>query len=222
MAYVSVCLFCEIEKMNDVEITKYPLTVLIEHKWRFLVLFLLVFFFTLLPLSFIGFVPQSIDASFGKSTEVVAIESATPMRIVIHRIGVDVNIENPESREIAVLDEALKGGVVHYPGTGTLEEDANIFLFGHSSYLPIVFNKNYQAFNGLQKLQEGDEILVQSDTTEYVYRVSSVRLAKADEALIDLRKGVRKLTLSTCNSFGDIGERYIVEALFVESNLFTS
>jgi len=53
-----------------------------------------------------------------------------------------VNVLNPQSRDIKVLDEALNSGAVHYPGTGSLTEDANVFIFGHSSFLPNVINKN--------------------------------------------------------------------------------
>jgi len=99
----------------------------------------------------------------------------------------------------------------------TFNQDANIFLFGHSSFLPNVINKNYQAFNGLRKLKGGEEVFVDSLTTRYVYKVAKISLVDASEINIDLRRGTRKLTLSTCNSFGESSERYVAEAVFVDS-----
>ncbi|MEX0651848.1 MAG: sortase [Candidatus Paceibacterota bacterium] len=213
------------------EIKKTTLVVL-EHKWEFLPIFLAVFFILFSIASLIGFVPEPKEDSVtgvaykniekAEASEVVTtVVSANPVHITIPSVGVDVNVENPESREIAVLDSALNKGAVRYPGTGSLTEDANIFIFGHSSFLPNVINKNYQAFNGLKRLKGGEEIFVDSADTRYVYRVSVVAMAQASEIKVDLSQGVRKLTLSTCNSFGSESERYIVEADFVGSYSLT-
>lgn len=156
------------------------------------------------------------DISANDNGTEIAVGDATPQRIIIDVIGTDVNIVNPESQNIAVLDEALKRGVVHYPGSGDLEDNSNLFLFAHSSYLPVVQNELYRAFNGLNKLVSGDVIRVQSGGYEYRYSVVSVELVNADEALVELSNRAKKLTLSTCNSFGDPGERFVVEADFLE------
>lgn len=201
-------------------------TILFKQKWEFLYLFLLMFFLSFLILFLIGFVPEytptsahtPVTSAYAETSEVVQHgELGEPVRITIPKVGIDARVENPESRDIEVLDRALSRGAVHYPGTGTLEEDANIFLFGHSSFLPNVINKNYQTFNNLGKLAYRDEIFVDSENTRYVYRVTSVTLAEADEIKVDIRRGVRKLTLSTCNSFGAESERYVVEADYAGS-----
>ena len=145
----------------------------------------------------------------------ILVDDVAPQRIIIDAIGTDMNIVNPESQNIAVLDEALQRGVVHYPGSGNLEDHSNLFLFAHSSYLPVVHNELYRAFNGLNKLVNGDIIRVQSDGYEYRYAVVSVELVNADEALVELSNREKKLTLSTCNSFGSPGERFVVEANFL-------
>ena len=202
--------------------------ILLEERWKFLFLFLLMFFLSFLLLFSVGFVPDyafetpssSVTSAYAETSEMpVQSVSEVPVRIVIPKVGIDVHVENPESRDVEVLDQALNKGAVHYPGTGTLEEDANIFLFGHSSFLPNVINKNYQAFNNLSKVTYDDEIFVDSEDTRYVYRVTKVTLAEADEIKVDLRRGVKKLTLSTCNSFGAESERYVVEALYAGSYL---
>jgi len=158
---------------------------------------------------------SALSGPSGEETDsTVSIESV-PERIVIEALGVDAPVNNPQSRDIGVLDEALLTGVVHYPGSGDLEDHTNLFLFGHSSYLPVVRNQMFRVFNNLNKLKAGDLIRVRSDFYEYRYSVSSVELVNADEALVELSSREKKLTLSTCNSFGDPGERFVVEADFL-------
>lgn len=147
----------------------------------------------------------------------VAQEDGTPTRIVIDAIDVDAPIENPKSASIDVLDSALLSGVVHYPGSGNLDEHTNVFLFGHSTGFRVVQNEMFKVFNGLKNLKENDLIRVQSATHEYVYRVTSVTLTTAEDATVELSTREKKLTLSTCNSFGDKQERYVVDADFVGS-----
>ena len=119
--------------------------------------------------------------------------------------------------DLAELDEALKTGSVHYPGSGNLEDTSNLFLFGHSSYLPDIINDAYTAFNGMQDLEDGDIIRVQSATHEYFYTVDFVELEDANDEWVELSNTEKKLTLSTCNTFGRKQDRYVVEAQFVGS-----
>ena len=187
---------------------------------RFFVVFFLVFFVTSVILFIIDFVPekptQDSEPTHTEQTldneqkEVLALES--PTRIVISDIGVDTVIENPTSLSVATLDHALLSGAVRYPDSALLGENATMFLFGHQSYLPVVKNKAFKAFNDLQKLEEGDIIRVYSETAVYEYAVRSVSLVEASEALVPLVQGERTLVLSTCNSFGEPGERYVVQA----------
>lgn len=142
-----------------------------------------------------------------------------PTRITIPNSGTDVMVLNPDSLDMADLDNALLDGVVRHPQSAHFADTGNILIFGHSSYLPNVFNENFQAFNGVQDLNWGDEITLYSETgTEYVYRVSRVYRVKASETIIDNSRGKGKLTIVTCNSFGSKDDRYIVEATLVESN----
>jgi len=138
-----------------------------------------------------------------------------PVWVVIESVGIDFEIINPQSRDVTILDRALMEGVVHYPGSGSLEESTNIFLFGHSSHLPKVQNPAFQAFNNLEKASVGDIVRVQSEDAEYRYEVRTVLLTDANDALVSLSEGERRLTLSTCNSFGAQTERFVVEADFI-------
>src|SRR3989344_627285 len=112
--------------------------------------------------------------------------SEVPLRIVAKSIGLDKTIANPNSTDVETLDIALLGGTVRYPTSARLGEEGTVLIFGHSSYLPIVRNQNYKAFNGIQKLTAGETVSVYSATAEYRYTVTGVRLANATEDVVEL------------------------------------
>lgn len=135
-----------------------------------------------------------------------------PTRVVIEKVGVDTPVSNPRSTTLASLDNALLTGAVRFPGTASLDTQGSVVIFGHQSYLPVVHNKAFKAFNDLQKLTQGDTISVYSGNTEYRYAVRSVMLVTTDYGSIPLETVGRTLTLVTCNSLGEKEERYIVKA----------
>ena len=135
-----------------------------------------------------------------------------PTRIVAKSIGLDKTVANPDATDVDTLDKALQGGTVRYPTSARLGEEGTVLIFGHSSYLPVVRNQNYKAFNGIQKLKEGETVSVYSATTEYRYAVSGVRLANATEDVIELPATGKFLTLVTCDSFGKKSDRFVVVA----------
>ncbi len=149
--------------------------------------------------------------------ETVESIDALPVEIIFDSLDRRVVVFNPESDANEVLDEALLRGVVRHPGSADFENTGTIFLLGHSSYLPVVNNKNFQAFNGIQKMKWGDTIRLRSSDTEYVYSVDRVYQAKASDASVDIQHEIGKLTLATCNSFGTKEDRYILEATLVDS-----
>ncbi|MFA6273389.1 MAG: sortase [Candidatus Paceibacterota bacterium] len=138
-----------------------------------------------------------------------------PIRLMIEKIGVNSPVENPQSRDLTVLDEALLKGVVHYPGSGSLESNTNMFLFGHSTNWVVVNNQAFKSLNRLNELRLGDEIKLFSDEKEYRYKVTKVELVDQNEVLVKFEVGKRKLTLSTCDSFGKKTDRFVVEADYI-------
>ena len=141
----------------------------------------------------------------------IEADAKVPIKIIIDAIGVNSSIQNPDTKNVRELDEFLKRGVVRYPGSGFLGQ-GNMFLFAHSTSIKVVHNQAYKAFNNLDKLNKGDEIRVQSKDREYVYRVSSVRLVDESRALVEFDTTRNMLTLSTCNTFGEKQQRFVVEA----------
>lgn len=203
--------------------------------WRRKVPFFVVFFvavlITLAFLTVIDFVPEPVTEEPAgdvpePATTVIdqePVETAPidpyPTKIIFDSLDREVTVLNPASRTVADLDEALLGGAVRHPDSADFTEPGNIFILGHSSYLPNVFNKNFQAFNGIQELEEGDVIRLQSDTAEYTYVVERVYMAQASEVFVPFTPGEAKLTLTTCNSFGSKEDRFVVEAVYVGENL---
>lgn len=197
----------------------------------FATLFILIFTISYFGLYYFGLVPKEIDES-GRETVLDkirqnAIESVSfddskdsqnigdiPVRLKIPSIGIDMIVQNPQTKDPVLLDENLKNGIVRYPDSG-LSGNGNMLLFGHSSNWQVVKNPNYKALNGIEKLKEGEEIFIKGEKGgTYVYIVRTVRMAPASEILVDFSKKENLLTISTCNTFGAKQDRYIVEAEF--------
>jgi len=158
-----------------------------------------------------------------QQTEVDAtnVVPAFPDRLVIPSLGKDLPTSNPQSRNIDVLDKALKSAVVRYPDSATLgEKGRNTLIFGHSSKLPIVRNKMYKAFTGIEKLKVGELIQAYSGSDVYSYRVTRVYRADANDDRIALSvPGENRLTLLTCDTFGKRSDRWIVESELIGKNI---
>ncbi|MDP3727203.1 MAG: sortase [bacterium] len=140
-------------------------------------------------------------------------------RIIIPTIAVTAPVIFPESADLAALNAALLQGVVHYPGSALPGDPGTVFLFGHSTGLAVVHNKNFEVFNRLSELRGGDIVRLAYGEREYWYRVRSIELKRTDAAVIDLApSGVPRLVLTTCNVFGGVDDRFIVTADFMESH----
>jgi len=195
-------------------------------KFEFLGVYLVVFFVGLVMLQELGVAPfqlaQADNHVPAPITETVAVvnipdeaKSQSPKRIEIPKVGIEASVENPETTDIASLDEALLSGTVRYPTSATLGEDGNMVIFGHSSHLPVVHNQAFKAFNDIEKLTVGDTIIVYGSTYRYVYAVESVEQADAESDLIPLDVEGVKLTLSTCDTFRAKSARFVVTATLV-------
>lgn len=168
------------------------------------------------PESNVAVEPTELAIAATEMTEPTVFETILPNQLYIEKLDKTIPVLNPTSRTITDLDEALLSGVVRHPDSATLAQDGNVFILGHSSYLPNVLNENFQAFNGIQNLEWGDEIEVSSGDQVFVYRVEKVYQAKAQDVTVPIAGEEKLLTLATCNSFGSIDDRYIVEARQIE------
>jgi LPXTG-site transpeptidase (sortase) family protein len=137
----------------------------------------------------------------------------SPDRISISKIGIDVAIQKPQSQIVSVLDQALNLGPVYYPGSGHIEK-GNVLVFGHSTNWQIVQNQAYKTFNNLNKMSNGDEIVLTADNKRFIYKVEKVYRSDENNTEIFFNTSKRTLTLATCDSFGKKQDRWVVEAVF--------
>ena len=143
-----------------------------------------------------------------------------PDRLTVPSLGIDLPITNPATRNIEALDAALESAVVRYPDSATLGmENGNTLIFGHSSYLPVVRNAFFKAFNEIQDLTSGDTIVAHAGRDTYHYTVTRVYKASATDDRIPLQTNGHQLTLLTCDSFGKKSDRWVVEAQFIGKNI---
>ena len=141
-----------------------------------------------------------------------------PTKIVIPSIGVNTLVTNPDTLDVNSLDNYLSYSAARYPTSATLDQQGNVIIFGHSSYLPVVLNQHYKTFDGIQNLKAGDLIDVYSNTNEYVYAVTSEQKESELTDSIPLTTTGHTLTLSTCDSFTTKTDRFIVTATLVSSS----
>ncbi len=154
----------------------------------------------------------AVNIAPGASATAATATAELPVRVVAKSIGLDVAVLNPNTTDVKALDEELLKGSVRYPDSALLGTEGTVLLFGHSSYLPIVRNQNFKAFNGIQKLKVGDTVSVYSDGSEYRYAVTGVRLANAKEDVVELPATGQHLVMVTCDSFGTKSDRYVLTA----------
>lgn len=195
-----------------------------------------IFFLSLSAADSVGFVPDYVDgtapvhevASETLTQETVALsnlpelgneEAIEPERILIPAIDLDLDVQNPETRDIAALDELLKNGPARYVDSALLgEQGGNVIVFAHSSNIPVVHNQMYKAFNKIKDLKAGDSITLQAGGKNYLYMVTSVRKADATDTRIDMSKSLgTRLTLVTCDTLTSKDARFVLEASFVGS-----
>lgn len=199
----------------------------------FLAATVVIFFLALSAADSVGLVPYYIDGSEPKEkvnidglaqlteAEVARAadeeEGAVPSRLRIPAIDLDLPVLNPQTRDIAALDEVLKDGPARYMDSALLGEKGNILVFGHSSHLPVVRNQMYKAFNRVPDLKEGDSIEVEGGGKVYAYRVVAVRSVDAEEGIIDLSRVGNRLTIVTCDTLTSKSARFVVDAELVGS-----
>lgn len=157
----------------------------------------------------------------------IDIEVAPPStRIIIPRINknvpiVNVNDDRLLQRDWAGLEqdmqEALKGGVVHYPGTPWFNQSGNVVLTGHSSYYPWDPGRFKDVFALLHQVEVGDEIIAFHDQKKYKYVVDEIKVVLPSQINVLGDSGDDRLTLITCTPIGTNLKRLIVIAKPLES-----
>lgn len=142
-------------------------------------------------------------------------------RIIVPRIKqnvpvVKVNTENLIRRDWGALEkdiqESLKEGVVHYPGTAEPGENGNVVITGHSSYFPWDPGRFKDVFALLTEVVVGDKVVVYHDQKKYIYEVYERKIVTPDKIDVLTQKGDNRLTLITCYPVGTNLKRLILLA----------
>lgn len=141
--------------------------------------------------------------------EFVELDAPIPdeNRLVIPKIEVDAEIVTGNT------DNALLRGVWHRPNTGDPEQGGNFVLTGHRfRYLP----PNNTTFYNLDKLVEGDIIIVYYNGVEYDYVVSESFVVLPEQLEVESDLGYNVITLYTCTPLWTSSKRLVVRALPIQ------
>lgn len=142
-------------------------------------------------------------------------------RIIIPRINknvpiVSVSAENLLKRDWSELEkdiqDSLKDGVVHYPGTAEPGQHGNVVITGHSSYFIWDPGNFKDVFALLHEVAIGDDVVVYHNQVKYVYRVYETQVVMPDKVDILTQQGGDILTLITCTPVGTNLKRLVVIA----------
>ncbi len=142
-------------------------------------------------------------------------------RIIIPRIAknvpiVKVSTEKLIQKDWAALEsqiqEALRFGVVHFPGTAYPGDRGNVVITGHSSYFAWDPGRFKDVFALLHQVNVGDQIVVYHEQQKYYYEVYEKKVVKPSQVEVLTQKGDERLTLITCTPVGTALNRLIVLA----------
>ncbi len=134
-------------------------------------------------------------------------------RIVISRLGVDAPVVYGETSTVEwKFQNALKHGTVHYPGTALPGSKGNVSIFGHSSGYSWAEGDYKFVFTQLNKLKNGDTIIMDYKGTRYTYVMSGRRIVEPTDVWILDQDTDHDLTLVTCTPVGSDKQRLVIEA----------
>jgi sortase A len=105
-------------------------------------------------------------------------------------------------------------GIGHYPGTAMPGAVGNFAIAGHRTTYA-------KPFNRVAELKVGDPIVVRTQSTWYVYRVTSTEIVRPQDvqviAAVPDKPGAaptaRSITLTTCNPMYSASQRFIVHGV---------
>lgn len=143
-------------------------------------------------------------------------------RIIIPKIGKNIPIISIQNEALLNEDwkqlekdiqQGLREGVVHYPGTAIPSQNGNFFVTGHSSYYPWDDGKYKDVFALLHNLEVGDEYTIYWNQKKYNYIIRERKVVNPkDTSTLDQPKEEKISTLMTCTPLGTAKNRLILVA----------
>ena len=157
--------------------------------------------------------------AYPPEAEAPTVRISDPDRLAIPRLGTKAPIVYVMEENEKVFQEALRDGVVHYPGTAEIGEPGNAYIFGHSSDY-IWAKGDYKAvFALLPKIKIGDIVTATDfEGHAYNYKVIETKVVSPDDvSVLGQDTGGRKLlTLQTSYPIGTALRRFVAVAELVE------
>lgn len=163
--------------------------------------------FLVLALSLIGVQPLRENRPIGNDQNTANYYLSIPK----------INVQAPIVPDVPGNDKekyfsSLQNGVAHYLGTAKPGENSNIFIFGHSSFYLTDPGKYKEIFKNLDKLENGDELIVHWQNKEYKYKVTDKKIVGPNEIQYLDQTPFEQLTIMTCYPPGTIEKRLIIIA----------
>ena len=138
-----------------------------------------------------------------------------PNSLKISDLGIEAPIIYITEKNETVYQEALKQGVVHYPGTALPGELGNVYIFGHSSDYTWSGGEYKTVFARLPQIELGTTIEVtDADGKLFRYIVTETKVVGPREmsVLDQFNYEKRMLSIQTSYPLGTALQRYIVVA----------
>ena len=150
-----------------------------------------------------------------------SIQASSPEpTIKIPSIGVDAPVIYDEVRtEDNAVQKALERGVLHFGKSALPGEVGNAIFVGHSSNLPWVPGNYKFVFALLDKVQIGQDIVLEYNGTRYTYRINDSKIVSPENIAVLEDSTTSKLTLITCTPVGSNSQRLVVSAELIAPKL---
>jgi sortase A len=125
----------------------------------------------------------------------------------VPRWGDDYEVPVKNGVGTDVLDTGAAG---HFPGTALPGEEGNFALAAHRM-------GHGAAFNKVDHLRKGDELVIETHEGEVVYEVTDSRIVTPDRVDVLEQRAGRTITLVTCHPEWSTRERWIVTGQYEET-----
>ena len=145
--------------------------------------------------------PQPQDAPADPNAPTPLVPIAT---IQIPKIGLSDTVY--EGVTLTVIDH----GPGHWPGTAMPGQWGNVVIAGHRV-------THSHPFRNIDQLGAGDEIILQTNTTRYVYKMTENMIVTPDHTQIVNQHPAYEVTLFACHPPGSAKYRYVVRGVLDHS-----
>ena len=146
-------------------------------------------------------------------------EKVEPNTLWLPSLNIQAPIKYVEEASDDAFQEALRAGVVHFPGTALPGQFGNVYIFGHSSDNLWAKGDYKTVFAFLPNIKLDERIdISDAEGNKFVYKVIETRIiSPKDTQFLDQGNYKKKrLTLQTSYPLGTALESFIVIAKLVE------